>query len=303
VSAEEVSPRSGGPRTQEGKEVTRWNATRHGISSPAPVVPGLEEPADWQEHREGILESLSPVGHLEFTLAERVALVSWRLHRVTRYETEAIAVYQERVEEDLAESRRFESGPGHPETVRSNAKGAEKEHRLLKRFARMEGDKALSSLDADSIIWSAIECADKVAEGEVDPEELLEGVSVAGLPDYAAWEDYEGWTAALVRAVIEAVAQATDEEPEELLEAATSGARRKAERARVDVEEVERDLQHMSRERLLPADDTLQKVARYEAHLSRQLYQALHELEALQARRSGGSAPLARLDVQGMPER
>ncbi len=303
MSAGEVSPRSGGPRTEEGKEVARWNATRHGISSPAPVVPGLEEQKDWQEHRGGILESLSPVGHLEFTLAERVALISWRLHRVTRYETEAIAAYQERVEDDLAESRRFETSRGHPETVRSRAKSAEKEHRLLKRFARMEGEKALSGFDADSVIWSATECAEKVVEGEVDPEELLESVSVAGVPDNALWEGYERWTAALVRAVIEAVAQATDERPEELLEAATSAARREAEQARIDVGKLERDLQNMSRERLLPADNILEKVARYEAHLSRQLYHALHELEALQTRRSGGSAPLARLDVQGIPER
>ena len=35
-------------------------------------------------------------------------------------------------------------------------------------------------------------------------------------------------------------------------------------------------------------------------HLSRQLYKAIHELEALQVRRLGGSAPLARLDVQRM---
>ncbi len=39
---------------------------------------------------------------------------------------------------------------------------------------------------------------------------------------------------------------------------------------------------------------------RYEAHLSRQLYKAMHELEALQLRRRGGVAPLARLDVDGV---
>jgi hypothetical protein len=44
---------------------------------------------------------------------------------------------------------------------------------------------------------------------------------------------------------------------------------------------------------------TLEKVVRYEAHLSRQLYKAMHELEALQARRMGGSTPLARLDIDG----
>ena len=52
----------GGPATQEGKEVVKWNATRHGISSPKPVVPGLEKQEDWETHLEGIMENLSPVG-------------------------------------------------------------------------------------------------------------------------------------------------------------------------------------------------------------------------------------------------
>jgi hypothetical protein len=63
---------------------------------------------------------------------------------------------------------------------------------------------------------------------------------------------------------------------------------------------VERDLRNLSRERLLPDEKTLEKIARYEAHLSRGLYQAMHELEALQTKRSGGAAPLARIDVQGL---
>src|ERR687897_655467 len=77
-----MSNPTGGPNTQAGKEVARWNATRHGIRSPAPVIPGLEKAEDWEEHRDGVLESLSPEGHLELVLAERVALLSWRLHRV-----------------------------------------------------------------------------------------------------------------------------------------------------------------------------------------------------------------------------
>jgi hypothetical protein len=290
----------GGPVSQEGKEVVRWNATRHGIRSPAPVVPGAEKAEDWEEHRDGVLESLSPEGHLETVLAERVALYSWRLNRVIRYETESIALYQERVEDDLARERRFESGPDHPEAVRGNAKSAREEHRLFKRFAKMEDEKVISSFDADLVIWAAMECAGKVAEGEVDPEELLGSVTVSGLPDSDCWEGYEGWTAGLVRTVIEKVAKATDEEPEELLEAAVRDARWKAERTRLEAEKVERQLQNMSRERLLPDDKTLEKVARYEAHLSRGLYKALHELEALQVRRLGGAAPLARLDVDGL---
>jgi len=291
---------NGGPSTREGKEVARWNATRHGIRSPAPVVPGVEKAEEWEDHRDGVLDSLSPVGHLEFVLAERVALLSWRLHRVIRYETESIALYQERVEDDLARERRFESGPDHPEVVRSNAKSDRDDHRLLRRFAKMEDDKPLSALDADSVIWGAMECADKVAEGEVDPEDLLGRVSVPGLPDSDSWEGYKGWTAGLVRAVIEKIAKATDEESEELLEAATKDARFKMERTKLEAEKVERDLRNMARERLLPDEKTLEKVARYEAHLSRGLYKTLHELEALQVRRAGGAAPLARLDVDGL---
>jgi hypothetical protein len=290
----------GGAATREGKEVVRWNAATHGIRSPAPVVPGVEKAEGWEEHRKGMLESLNPEGHLEAILAERAALLSWRLNRVIRYETEAVALYQARVEDDLAKERRFESGPDHPEDIRSEVKSAEQEHRLLKRFAKMEDDKPLSALDADTVIWDAMECVDKVGEGEVDPEELLGSVSVPGLPDSDSWEGYEGWTAGLVRLVIETIAQATGEEPEKLLEAAIRSARRKAERARLEAEKVERDLRNMSRERLLPDEKTLEKVARYEAHLSRGLYKALHELEALQTRRSGGSAPLARLDVDGL---
>lgn len=56
----------------------------------------------------------------------------------------------------------------------------------------------------------------------------------------------------------------------------------------------------MSRERLLPDEKTLEKITRYKAHLFRQLYQAMHELEALETKRSGGAAPLAGLDVQGL---
>jgi hypothetical protein len=46
---------NGGPITPSGKAVVRWNATRHGISSPKPVVPGMEKLEDWEENRDGML--------------------------------------------------------------------------------------------------------------------------------------------------------------------------------------------------------------------------------------------------------
>jgi hypothetical protein len=294
----------GGPATQEGKEVVRWNATRHGIRSSAPVVPGVEKKEDWEVHRDGVLESLAPNGHLELVLAERVALLLWRLHRVTRYETESIALIHEKSEDDLAERRRFGSrslGAAHPEDVRSNLKAARSDYRLLKRLPKLTDDKHLSSFDADRILWAVMEVTDRVAEGEVAPEDLLDEISIPGVPENTLeWEDYDGWSAGAVRAGIEAIATATNEDPEELLEVATDAARRDIIGKEQAAEQVQRDLERMSRERLLPDETTLEKVARYEAHLSRGLYKAMHELEALQARRTGGTAPLARLDVDGL---
>ena len=177
-----------------------------------------------------------------------------------------------------------------------------RKYRLLKRLPKLEDDKRRSGFDADAILWTVTEHAECVAEGNVVPEDLSEEVAIPGIPKGVGWEEYDGWTAGTVRAGIEAVAKATDEDPAELLEAGTDGARRDIVSKERAAERVKQDLQKISRERLLPDDKTLEKVARYEAHLSRGLYKALHELEALQTRRLGGSAPLARLDVDGLAE-
>ena len=295
----------GGPKTEAGKEVARWNSTRHGIRSPAPVVPGVEKKEDWEEHRDAVLESLAPVGHLEFTLAERVALLSWRLHRVTRYETGAIATSQEKIEDKIAQNRKYSASISegiHPEDVRDRVKYTAAKRRLLKRFPKLEDDKKLSAADADSILWDALQRTDVVADGDEEAEEVIRRVSIPDVPEDVEWEEFEGWTVGMVRAGLQAIAKATNEDSAELLEIVTEEAGREANIARSRAEEVEREIELLSRQRLLPDGKTLEKVSRYEAHLSRLMFKALHELEALQVRRSGGAAPLARLDVDGLPE-
>jgi hypothetical protein len=300
MTAELKPSGDGGPKTEGGKEVTRWNATRHGIRSPAPVVPRVEKAEDWVEHRDGVLESLSPEGHLELVLAERVALLSWRLNRVTRFETVTIALSQEKMEDDLADKRQFGSyllGPAHPEDVRGALQDTLRAQRLIKRFPKLPDDKDLSGPDAASIL--------DLVWGQVDEEVEAEEVQLPeAIPEWASLEEYiaewDGWTVSLVRECISAIASAAKEDEEELVEAATERARLVIISTKAAAERVEQDLARMSRERLLPDEKTLEKVARYEAHLSRLFHKALHELEALQMRRAGGAAPLARLDVDGL---
>jgi hypothetical protein len=296
----------GGPKTEKGKEVVRWNATRHGISSPEPVVPGLEKREDWEEHRSGILENLSPVGHLEFALADRIAVLSWRLHRVTRYETEAISLSQQKIEDDIHTRNRLLRSLGespyastHPEDMRFEAKHNRQVHNALRRFPFLEAGKTLRGQDATSIVWSALVTAKKQVQGEIDEESL----DLPGVPEDADVVKLPAMRVSDVRGCVEAIAARIGKDPDELLEAATVAARMDAAGAEAKAERVEGEIDLMSRERILPEDKTLEKIARYEAHLSRQLYQALHELENLQKhRKTGEGVPLARLDVHGLAE-
>src|SRR3712207_1659491 len=79
-----------GPKTDAGKAAVRYNAVRHGIHSPTPVLPGIEREEDWQAHRAGIVADLRHEGTLEEFLVDRVALTSWQLMRLTRYQRERV---------------------------------------------------------------------------------------------------------------------------------------------------------------------------------------------------------------------
>jgi len=306
VQSSTVVGPGGGPNTEEGKAVVRWNATQHGISSPAPVVPGLEKTEDWQEHRDGILDNLAPVGRLEVTLAERIALLSWRLHRVTRYETGAIAISQETIEDDIHERDRFLSvlkhkglESTHPEDIRFEARYYKQAHSALRRFPSLAPDKTLKGTDASSVVWCVLMEAKKASGADIDVEIL----DLPGVPEDAAIEELPAMKATDVRGCVEAIAGHVSLDPDDLLETATYAAGYEARRAALKKEEMEREISRKARERILPDEKTLAKIGRYEAHLSRQLYHALHELENLQKHRTTGEGvPLARLDVLGLSE-
>ena len=54
------------------------NAMAHGLRAASPVVPG-EDPAAWEAYRDAVVSDLAPIGVLETELADRVAMLSWRL--------------------------------------------------------------------------------------------------------------------------------------------------------------------------------------------------------------------------------
>lgn len=95
--------KSTGPKTPAGKAKAAHNATRHGLLARLEVLPRLERAEDWEEHLDLTLADLNPEGYLEQSLAERIALVLWRLGRVARYEREIAAIAIENAERDAVQ--------------------------------------------------------------------------------------------------------------------------------------------------------------------------------------------------------
>jgi hypothetical protein len=78
-------PNSGGPRTNAGKAISRWNALKHGILSKAVVLQD-DGAGETQKEFDSLLKALQwelqPQGVVEEMLVEKIAVSHWRLRRV-----------------------------------------------------------------------------------------------------------------------------------------------------------------------------------------------------------------------------
>ncbi len=288
-----------GPKTKAGKKIVRLNAVKHGILSTTPVIAGIEREEDWEAHLAGMLESLHPEGHLETILTERIAAQLWRLRRTVLFETESISLAQERAEEDLTKERENlliappDPSPKSLEDANEQVLAARERLVILQVLSGLPDDRQVSS-DAALVILDA------VARETVDL--YLQDMSLPRAPGEPLPDGSTDWSVGEIRKGIASMAAKIGKNPDALLSAAVETAREDVSSCEKAAERLATELDRMQRERLLPDAATLNQVMRYEAHLNRQFNQTLHELEALQARRQGGVAPLARVDVQGLPE-
>jgi len=297
------------------------------------VIPAIERAEDWEDFHKGILESLAPAGALEQALAERVALCSWRLRRVARYETAVTAVGLERIEEHfrpkacpaqpnpgfLPTPGEDEGGPPEvrlPKVLNELAKKREAVQLWegsLRLLGELSGLPAEAPLDGDDVYGALEDFRSELPMAEDESFDFEDRGFLAGLglpeAELSAPFDWQGWTAGMVRQALQAMARKFKATPEKVLDQALKGRQEIQSEGKAEVRALQRQVKELreqvkakqdrlTRERLLADGNTLQKVSRYEAHLSRQLYQALHELQRLQAARAGQPVPLpAALDV------
>jgi hypothetical protein len=97
--------RGTGPRTAQGKQKTKNNALKFGIFSTVAVLPG-ESQLEFQTLLSGLHDYFQPVGKMEQTLVERLAVDCWRYRRFLLAEGAEVQATTKFVEWDQKEQNR-----------------------------------------------------------------------------------------------------------------------------------------------------------------------------------------------------
>lgn len=289
------------------------NGVTHGMT--AQHVPPDEREA-YAQHVEQVRTASGAQGYLEQRLADRAALALWRLDRVARYEAAQSSAKRREVAGQLA-------GGTNPFLLGTAAKQA---HDALETLRDLTGE-SMDTLRADP--QAAQNCARDLEAGAAYLEQIAAGGSAEGCTVDQAWVLGEALGATLrgvgvsgaqmVRAMTGRAPKrgegaSVEErdweyEPEEMpgllnlyrerlgevagriLEGDAARERQKAAQVRAVMREVLSAQADALALAALPSEKELEKVTRYEAHLERVLYRALHDLEAARSARAGQVGP------------
>jgi hypothetical protein len=88
---------STGPRSVEGKAVTRFNAMKHGLDAASLVIPG-EDPAEFAQLSADFRREYAPQGAPETELVETIIRSVWFQHRYFRLEAQIYEAIISRME-------------------------------------------------------------------------------------------------------------------------------------------------------------------------------------------------------------
>ena len=304
--------RATGPRTAAGKAISSRNATTHGIYAATPVLPGVEDPHHWELFRRAAFDALKPVGVLEEAKAEQLAALQWRLRRVLRYETNAAATAWEDAPLDAA-CAVAQSLPAAPHTHAASSAGgdpplcadlipfpADRWRHILFILTHSLSLPDTHPLHGDDVTFTVAAVA-SVAHGQ---RRFAWDLGIPGFPSRGQLDAVTGWTVGHLRRALDHVAAGLGRPTQAIVDDAVDCLRAiippypweatavpAASAALAPLADDHPEVIRLRRERLLPAADVTVRVARYEAHLTRQIAAAERSLARLQARR--GATTLA----------
>jgi hypothetical protein len=265
--------RRGGPKSAQGRATVGANALRHGITSSRPVVPGEDEDARLR-FSVGIRDSFQPDGEFEEECVRTIASCMWRCRRVVRFEIASITVGLGDIDADVAA---YQRGRGTDMALDDLAAIVDA---LADRLARKG---ALDRLTDDDAVIDRTDALD-VLRAFAPPDLDIEAFPCPGAEGSAA---DDAWTRRRIDGAIEHLAARADQdrvvfEAERML---TLHMEHLA--LEFHLERGRTYAAHLHAERALPAEQHLNAIIRYEAHLRRQIQFSLRELLTTQAGRLG----------------
>jgi len=139
--------KSTGPKTVAGKDQSRCNAVRHGLTAET-VIGLLEDAEDYRQFESAIIADYDAQSAVERDLVLRLASVLWRLRRATTMETGLFEIQAEHLHEYrqrrlLSDSRDGIDPPPEPDSVSEHAPAHYKQiEALLGAVMKTDGSPA-----------------------------------------------------------------------------------------------------------------------------------------------------------------
>src|SRR5215471_8599505 len=159
--------RSTGPHTQEGKERSRCNAVRHGLTAET-VIAALEDAEDYKAFEAVIIADYDAQSAVERELVLRLASILWRLRRATTMETGL-----------------FEIQAQHLRDYRQNCRVAPKSHDVIHALFRPGDSTSLYGV-SHSAVSKTETVSDSALKADARVVELARCfLRLANLPNFA----------------------------------------------------------------------------------------------------------------------
>ena len=284
------SRRSTGPRTLEGKAISRWNAVKHGLLAKEVVISvgdGKESRAEFDNLLASLRQDLEPEGALEEMLVEKIAICYWRQRRAQRCEVGEI-----RRRLDVARDKELGWKPDGPNLEelfsipkpRRSSREIEDVIQTLDEV-RQDFDRLGHISAANERLLPEIFRSSDVADPALIV--LANRLIMGTLKMEPGMDDDERERVTRILETVKDPETAKRDIPEALKQQREILLDLKRRTERCETLEAESFLAALS----LPPGEETERILRYETAIERQLYRAIDQLERLQRQRKGEVLP------------
>jgi hypothetical protein len=268
--------KSTGPKTPEGRAVSKMNALKHGIYAKEALVRGLnikESRRELDALFDRFWQELAPAGPMEEMLVSQIVTAHWRLRRVLTAESGEIALSVDEGQWKRSNSSQLELHCLYWDTCREpicHMKDSAMGNSLLAGWLR----EVRARVDQEGELSEAaikIPCHGKpnILSVELEKLRLRLSKNLNGTDEAARREENKKRALSYIDRELATLQWRKDRC--EKREAAEEEARQAA--------------------AVLPSPEVLDKIMRYETTLQRQMYRAMSQLERLQRMRQGEAVP------------